>query len=238
MAHCFRPIAVSASSPPSPNYSSDREKSPSPDDIITLQVGECRFTVKVSTLTLGSGYFSAAFSGHWRYERLPDGSYLIDQDGDTFEHVLRYLRSYSIGAPLFPLLFDQTRGHDYAMYQQILAQACYFEIPSLKAWLEDKKYLNAVEIERSANLLQDVADIDVIYGSNVKLEYYPLRGFEKVYLCPRGIRGHKGKPQSCGKDCHKVQGPNGKEYVNEEVLRLVEVRSEIVFKPAIVMDGS
>ena len=208
----------------------------SPKSPITLQVGDRRFTVNVKTLTEGSQYFSAAFSGRWSLEKQPDGSYFIDQDGEVFEHILRYLRSNSTGDPVYPFFYNQAKGFDYATYQHILAQARYFDIPPLLEWIEGQKYLKAVQIERSTNILHRAEDASTTHYANVRLECYPIRRTKKVYVCPRGIDGHRGHQERCGRQCENAQPPDGKLYADEEVITFLEVQSKTVFKQSTLTD--
>jgi len=69
----------------------DDQSSPVADRVITLQVGERRFTTSTSTLN-GSSSLAAMLSKRWDQPPQADGSYFIDADGDMFEYILRYLR--------------------------------------------------------------------------------------------------------------------------------------------------
>ena len=81
---------------------------------VTIQVGERAFTTTQDTLSK-SGFLTAMLSGSGEGDLLDNGSYFIDADPDIFEYVLRYLR-YGI----FPLFYDQSRGHDYHRYLAVL----------------------------------------------------------------------------------------------------------------------
>ncbi|KAL9632827.1 MAG: hypothetical protein Q9164_005074 [Protoblastenia rupestris] len=157
-------------------------------------------------------------------------------DGDVFEDILRYLRSNSTGDPVYPLFYDQAKGFGYAIYQHILAQARYFDIPPLLEWIEGQKYLKAIEIERSTNILHRAEDVSTTHYANVRSEYYPIRRTEKVYVCPRGIDGHRGHQERCGRQCENAQRPDGKLYADEEVISFLEVQSKTVFKQSALTD--
>lgn len=55
-----------------------------------------------------------------------DGSYLIDADGDIFQHVLR-LRHGTM-----PIFYNDVKGHEYALYAAVLEQARYFGVEPLR----------------------------------------------------------------------------------------------------------
>ncbi|KAL9632708.1 MAG: hypothetical protein Q9164_005146 [Protoblastenia rupestris] len=194
---------------------------------IILQVGERQFKTNKDTLTSGSGYFRSLLSKDWQQSQQADGSYFIDEDGDAFEHVLRFLRSYST---IFPLLFDQAKGHDYAMYRRILLQAGRFQIDQLEDYINNASYNSAIDISHSAAMKEDLADVSEVEKSNIKVAYHPVVMKEKVYLCPRRIAVHKGRFDKCGRACENARGDDGLEYEDGEVVRMVQVRSEVTFK--------
>ena len=67
---------------------SGRKASP----MIVLNVGGQRVCTLPETLTSESSWFRYLLSGHWPVPQLEDGSYFVDVDPITFEHVLNYLR--------------------------------------------------------------------------------------------------------------------------------------------------
>ncbi|KAI1460978.1 BTB/POZ protein [Annulohypoxylon moriforme] len=116
---------------------------------ITLQVGERKFTTYRRTLINKSAYFAARIGLHsWddKYDKVDiveDGSYFIDADPNTFEHILNYLRSGD-----YPILFNTNTSHwDYPKYMALLSQARLFEIRDLRDWIERKEYRNIVPFE-------------------------------------------------------------------------------------------
>lgn len=113
------------------------------DEIVTLQVGGKRFVTMSKTLTRESGFFSALLSDRCD-DRQPDGSYFIDTDPDLFKHILRYLRRR-----LLPLFYDKCKGHNHALYAALLEEAKYFQIPRLEKWLDERRYLQAVNVKYS-----------------------------------------------------------------------------------------
>jgi BTB/POZ domain-containing protein KCTD9 len=169
------------------------------DPKVTLQVGEQRFITTSMTLA-ESGFFSALLSGNWD-DAQPDGSYFIDADPKLFEHILRYLRRR-----VFPIFYDKSTGHDYAMYLALLEEAKYFQIPRLEKWLGDQTYLRAVKVRYSARELGDINSIENTVGTDTELEYCPTWKTKKIYLCPRRVYVHRGNRDACGRACEKARG--------------------------------
>ncbi|KAK8034115.1 hypothetical protein PG993_009110 [Apiospora rasikravindrae] len=112
------------------------------DGPIHLQVGEYNFTTWEKTLTDESAFFAAMFSSRRKNYTTPNGVVYLDADGWVFKDVLAYLRTGN-----FPLFFDAaTNSFDYARYQNLLGEAKDFEIRRLEQWIEQQRYLDAVEV--------------------------------------------------------------------------------------------
>ncbi|KAI9819402.1 MAG: hypothetical protein M1826_001151 [Phylliscum demangeonii] len=198
---------------------------------IVLQVGERRFVTTRGTLTGGSGYFEGLLSGCWGDEQ-PDGSYFIDADPVLFDHILRYLRR-----GVLPVFYDRSKGFDHALYTLLLEEAKYFQIPRLEKWIADKMYIQVVKVSYTAEELAGAMSHSVTLPADVEVEYHPAWKNTKVYICPRGIPVHRGRPEACGKLCKTVQGDASVEY--EEVLELqmmVVRRCTIVDRDSCVED--
>ncbi|KAG9235251.1 BTB/POZ protein [Amylocarpus encephaloides] len=163
------------------------------DSLITLLVGERRFTTNSETLTERSPFFSALLSGRWD-NKLQDGSYFVDADGDLFEHILRYLRR-----GLLPVFYDNVKGHDYNLYMALLQEAKYFGILRLEKWLENKEYLKAVEVHHTVSKQNCNADDLSIIESNVTKEYLsaPLWSTQSYWHCPHDIPEHAKRQRAC-----------------------------------------
>jgi BTB/POZ domain-containing protein KCTD9 len=190
---------------------------------ITLRVGERLFITTRETLTSESDYFASMLSGRWENTE-DDGSYFIDADANLFVHILRYLRR-----GVLPFFYDKLKGHDYALYLALLQEARYFQIPRLEEWLERKQYLHALKTHYSATQEEGIVEYRLPRDSSTELEYHPAWGTKKVYVCPRGIEVHRGKPHACGRDCRRVQGDDDDIYVEEPVLRTLVVTKETLF---------
>ncbi|OAA65543.1 mitochondrial carrier protein [Niveomyces insectorum RCEF 264] len=195
---------------------------------VELQVGERRFTTTRDTLVGESQFFAVLLSGRWE-NVLGDDAYFVDADPALFEHILRYLRR-----SVFPLFYDQTRGHDYALYNALLAEARYFQIARLESYLADKEYLKAVEVKRTVTVCDGEENLPQHNGTlpaDTVVEYHPSWDIQEVYLCPREIPVHRGRPDRCGKDCKRAQGEAEPEYEEEPYLRMLVVEKTVVFHP-------
>jgi BTB/POZ domain-containing protein KCTD9 len=213
-----------ASSPTSPPHAADRQ--------ITLQVGERRFITTRETLVAESGFFAALLSGCWD-DVQEDGSYFIDADPNLFEHILRYLRR-----AVFPLFYDLAKGHNHALYLALLGEARYFQIPRLQNWLENKDYFHAIKVQCTVETQEDIKFLSTTLPTSVDVEYYPGWGTKKVYVCPRGVFVHRGRPESCGKSCMKAQGDADAVYDDEPCPKAVIVKKEVLLDMQSLLRGS
>lgn len=114
---------------------------PAPEEVL-LRVGERIFVTTKDTLLRGGPFFTTLLSGRRAARTHDDSALFIDADGDAFVHVLAYLRH-----GLFPLLWDNAKGHDHAGYVAILVQARRFEVVRLEKWLTEKSYIQAVRVD-------------------------------------------------------------------------------------------
>jgi BTB/POZ domain-containing protein KCTD9 len=205
-------------------------ETPSPDSPapttprqITLRVGERVFITTRETLIAESDFFASLLSGRWDNAE-EDGSFFVDADADIFVHILRYLRRGAL-----PFFYDKSKGHDYALYLALLQEAKYFQITRLEEWLEKKQYLQALKTYDFATEAEGLGIYEIPKDSNIEREYHPAWGTKKVYVCPRGIVVHRGKPLACGKDCRRAQGDDDDIYDEEPVLRTLIVEKKTIF---------
>ncbi|KAK4652029.1 hypothetical protein QC762_607730 [Podospora pseudocomata] len=110
-----------------------------PLEKITLDVGGHKFTATINSLTTKSFLFKLLLQGDWKSSLQEDQSIFIDSDPEAFRHILQYLRR-----GVFPLIYDQKKGHNYKLYADILAEAKHFGIPKLECWLNDQLYLRCI----------------------------------------------------------------------------------------------
>ncbi|KAL4810941.1 hypothetical protein BDV18DRAFT_155557 [Aspergillus unguis] len=194
------------------------------DDIVNLQVGERRFTATRGTLIDKSLFFFRMLVPKQPSTR-PDGSWFIDADPDLFEHILRFLRR-----GVYPVFYDTVKGHDLALYHDLLREAKFYEVFRLQRWLEEKQYMDAVKVSFS------IKEIDINWPvpsqdlgpGNTDVQYLSSWVPNHVYLCPRGIESHKGHQELCGRKCRNMSGYD--EIWDEvHVPKVLEVRKHVEF---------
>ncbi|KXX80966.1 BTB/POZ domain-containing protein KCTD9 [Madurella mycetomatis] len=110
-----------------------------PVEQITLNVSGQRFATAIPTLVDKCQYFRDFFRSDWKAALQDDGAIFVDSNPEVFRHILNYLRR-----GVFPLSYDQKKGHDYKLYAEVLAEARHFRIPKLERWLADQLYLNCI----------------------------------------------------------------------------------------------
>ncbi|KAK0666812.1 hypothetical protein QBC41DRAFT_325150 [Cercophora samala] len=106
---------------------------------VALDVNGHKFTTTINVLTAKSLLFKLLLQGNWKSSLQADNSIFVDSDPEIFRHVLQYLRR-----GVFPLVYDQKKGHNYKLYADILAEAKHFGIPKLECWLTDQLYLRCI----------------------------------------------------------------------------------------------
>ncbi|RYP69330.1 hypothetical protein DL769_005292 [Monosporascus sp. CRB-8-3] len=204
---------------------------------VTLQVGERRFTTFRDTLISESSYFKARLT-RWN-DAEEDGSYFIDADPRVFEHLLAFLRGGS-----FPLFFDAgSQSFDYPKYLAVADQAKYFGIPELEEWITKQRYLDAIKIERSTMVIDEVdmgdPRLERTLTADTRRDVSLSWDTKDVYICPRDIFVHRGDPSRCGKACTKERERLGSEpnFEKEPVLRATITTTKTIFNPAACQRG-
>jgi hypothetical protein len=107
---------------------------------IILYVNGRKLLERKTTLQT-SPHFENMLSGRWNVDLLPDGSLPIDSDEDIFLILLGYMRRPTA----FPLLWTREKGFDYVTYNKLLAEADFYGLSDLKAWIKERKFLAAVK---------------------------------------------------------------------------------------------
>ncbi|MCJ1356721.1 MAG: hypothetical protein MMC33_006716 [Icmadophila ericetorum] len=97
---------------------------------VKLQISERRFLTTIETLTRESLYFQELLLDPMSTAADVNGTVFIDADGETFDHILQYLR-YGI----YPVFYDAKNGHDFTLYLLVLQQARMFQIQNLVRWI-------------------------------------------------------------------------------------------------------
>ncbi|MCJ1408670.1 hypothetical protein MMC19_002745 [Ptychographa xylographoides] len=200
-------------------------------DTITLQVGEQKFITTADTLIQGSGFFASALSGRWQNMQA-DGSYFVDADPKLFEHILRYLRR-----GIFPVFYNNAKGHDHALYLALREEARYFQIIQLEKWLETKAYLEVVTIKYSSYNSEHFDGIPQENNRETESTHHISWKTAKVYVCPRGLSRHRGDPNACRRQCHNARGDADEEYENESVYNVTAILKKTVFNGLLCIEG-
>ncbi|KAF2708983.1 hypothetical protein K504DRAFT_335722, partial [Pleomassaria siparia CBS 279.74] len=195
---------------------------------ITLDVGGRTFRASKATLqdsTWLSNYFERWLPGHTHGDTL-----FLDHDPDLFAHILRYLRRQEV----FPLFWSKDHGFDYDLYNRLEVEAQHLGVHALETWIKEKKYLEAVVVQRSAPVVQSLSSMkEDREDQDKEYERYTVRQKKLVYLCPRDIPVHRGRKEACGLACTKAQQGTPIQYEEEESLDLITVVKTVVFDKSV-----
>ena len=199
--------------------------SDTPPSVIILDVGGRNFKTLLSTLTSGSEYFRALFSGDWPCTPDHEGAYFVDADPDTFEHLLQYMRRPGS----FPLFWSKASGFDYGIYKRLGHEAEFFQIDKLSTWIEKQEYLDDISIKINTPVEQSICDAatKTIKG-NEEVGHHFVVKTRHVYLCPRGIPVHRGHQEMCGTACHKAQAGAGLDYDKEQNTHVISYKNQFI----------
>ncbi|RYN48741.1 hypothetical protein AA0114_g6905 [Alternaria tenuissima] len=200
------------------------------DNHIILDFSGRKFRTSTSVLSV-SPYFESLLT-RWEdcADLQADGSYYVDADADTFEHILNFMRRPS----RFPLYWNKKDGFDYALYCRVEAEADYFILEGLRDWIRQAKYLQAVLTCLHKYSAKDYKDYHRFDG-DVIVEKYVVRK-AAVVLCPLGIHGDY---RDCRRDkmCSKSIEANGLQMSVPEDELLVAVTS-FYFNNAILVNNT
>lgn len=109
------------------------------DPVIGLNVGGRKFYTHKSTLTNGSAYFAARFSGNFGTESITDEDgrdvYFIDASPELFEHILHFLRR---GIPSWA---KNLYKEDPNLYKNLINEAEYFGVESMLVCLRKRPFV-------------------------------------------------------------------------------------------------
>jgi phytoene desaturase (3,4-didehydrolycopene-forming) len=165
--------------------------------IIELQVGQERFKARRSTLVEQSTYFKSLLSGRWNPQA--DGSYFVDADPGLFAHILNYLRRPDI----FPLFYDDVKGHDIPKYYALLGEARYFGIDALAEWIENRGYAKVLSYEYSCKVMDRDDSRRTEEPSDTSLEYRLTGMPRKMWICPHELPSHIDNVPRCERECYR-----------------------------------
>ena len=186
---------------------------------LSLHVGEKHFKVAEDDIK-ESGYFQSLLVSNFGDPYQEAGSIFVNRDGDLFVHILRFLRNL-----VLPLFYDHSSGiHDLVLYEQLLAEAQFFQIDKLEEYLKDKQYFEVVQSKVTVQELRpDMLGVLQKSSTDTSVQYVPQWVVEQVYLCPRRILVHRGNESACGRACKNEQGDSPNEYEQEAVLKMTTV---------------
>jgi len=198
---------------------------------ITLDVSGHKFRTSKSVLSV-SPYFEGLLN-RWEdgADLQADGSYYVDADADTFEHLLSFMRRPS----RFPLYCTRKDGFDYALYSWVEAEADYFMLEGLRDWIKQRSYLGAVSvIQRVSNPRNVEKQGYNRIGSDVVVETFVLRK-GGIRLCPSG-RHMRGTEDCMRNDtCVKAMAGNGMQF-NNAADELVSISTVTIFDNAVLIN--
>ncbi|KAH6643154.1 hypothetical protein C7974DRAFT_118349 [Boeremia exigua] len=140
-----------------------------PPQLIVLDVSGRVYRTNKATLQ-ASPYFENLMT-RWDdcSDRQDDGSFFVDADPHTFQHVLNFMRRPS----KFPLFWTKETGFDYALYNKLEAEADYFLLHELRDWIREKRYLEAFRtvVEVKA-MTEDQLVTQKILGTDVEVQSF------------------------------------------------------------------
>lgn len=202
------------------------------DAPIQLQVGERRFTTWKNTLTDESAFFAGMFSDRWENYTDRDGVIFVDADGTVFREILRYLRTGH-----FPFYFDFTaQSFDYAKYQALLGEVKFFGIPRLEEWIQTQKFRGALEVTRETKSLDSEKVMRRYLAETSKADNLAITsgwGVQKIHLCPRGSKHHRGRRDLCWEDegCREYSAGESWTYEEEPWFKCVLIKTDYTWDP-------
>jgi hypothetical protein len=152
-------------------------------NIITLYVSGRKFRTSKSVLSV-SPYFESLFT-RWEScaDLQADGSYYIDADPDTFEHLLNFMRRPA----RFPLYWTKENGLDIVLYSKVEAEADYFMLEALRKWIKEKKYLGAIRTEQRT--FENSTTTSWVRNGDFSVQSFVVKG-EGHPICPSGRHHH------------------------------------------------
>ena len=110
----------------------------------------------------------------------------------------------------------------------LLAEANYFGVEGLVRYLKEKEYHQSIRVRHTAEEIDDLVDVSQTMGADMEMEYHTTWSKEKVYVCPRGIFVHRGRPEKCGRQCRNAAGEED-EFEDETIMKMVRVSKQVIF---------
>lgn len=207
-------------------------------DGIILRVDEKLFYTTRDTLAQESRYFSSLFSGRWP-DSSENGVLTLDVDGDLFKHTMCFFRS-----GVLPVFYDELKGFDHRLYSLLLEQADFFQIDRLREWILEKRYVQAVKTVRSIKQSESTRWVDIDNGeydrgahkfkdredtADTKVEHFVYSTTRKFRSCGESsCFPQDDGPTYCTEICNRIL-QDGHDYVERDVVNVVEIRTKTVF---------
>ena len=88
----------------------------------------------------------------------------------------------------------------------------------------------------SAKKLKGTENLDRSHKIDTEVKFHPAWITQKMYVCPRDISKHRGKPYSCGKYCRRAQSDDEDKYEDELILTTLVVEKKTVFDMQVCLD--
>jgi hypothetical protein len=146
-------------------------------------------------------------------------------------HILGYLNTDT-----FPLFWGKAEGFNFDLYQRVAHYAERFQLPELRDWILDQKYLDVVRVVCEESIEDFTPNSRLNVPGNVDVERRVVTQTLSVFSCPRRIRGHdvaRGRPLLCSQQCLSQLRGRSIDDCYEMVPRreLVTLKRRYVFNP-------
>lgn len=190
-----------------------------PPDLVVLDVSGHKYTATKATLN-ASPYFRNLL-GRWSdSNRQEDGSYSVDADADTFQHILNFMRRPA----RFPLFWTKENGFDFVLYSKLEAEADYFLLEDLRDWIRRSGFQEAIKIWVTVTNLSDISKTTIAANADVETFFGTYLGLNRRSLCGR----HPSSYSPTCSFCEKSLRSNG-DLCSELPKELIMVARETLF---------
>lgn len=167
--HCRDQLATSVGRP--------KAEPPLFPERVALNVGGKLFDTTVATLTrLPNNLLEMMFTGQLPIPKDANGRFFIDRDGETFAHVLNFLRTRTLAL-----------GDGFRDLDALMQEAEYYQISDLKRLIQS----HAVSVRRSKTWkpasghisLHARANFALTAGRNAAQVEHPFRKIQRIFVC-------------------------------------------------------
>jgi hypothetical protein len=125
---------------------------------------------------------------------------------------------------LFPFFWSRASSFDYDLYNRLGHEARFFQVDELSDWIDSQQFIRGITIKVDISSEQSIDQMhsEMIIG-NTEISHHSLLKRRCVYLCPRGITVHRGRPDMCGSACHKAQAGTKIDCKEEKYAEVVSI---------------